>query len=58
MDESRICALYMIQLYTITEMLPLIIISPMKSGVIAGLCKQKRGFKVYTAIFGSFMNLN
>ena len=29
----------------------------MKSGVIVGLCMQKRGFKVYTAIFGSFINL-
>ena len=51
---------YVIQLYTITEMLPLIIISHVKSGLIAqrvGLCKQKRGFKVYTAIFGSFINL-
>ena len=50
---------YMIQLYTVTEMLPLIIMSPLKSGLIAqhvGLCKQKRGFKVYTAIFGSFIN--
>ena len=29
----------------------------MKSGVFVRLCKQKHGFKAYTAIFGSPMNL-
>ena len=31
---------YMIQLYTVTEMLPLIMISPLKSGVFFRLCEQ------------------
>ena len=31
---------YMIQLYTVTEILPLIMISPLKSGVFFRLCEQ------------------
>ena len=51
---------YMIQLYTVTEMFPLIIILPLKSGVffLGFASNNDRGFKAYAAIiFGSFMNL-